>query len=112
MLAISIPWEISKDIVVQAILDPSTIHINPKNQQITTYWQGLNPSNGEAVGPTGVHTLPVEFYNAMRAAYEATFFQTLLNMGAVVCENGVKIAFDKATIIELPDPENKAEEQS
>lgn len=109
MLAISIPWEISDGIEVQAILDPSTIHINPKNQQITTYWQGLNPRNGQPVGPTGVHTLPVEFYTAMRKAYEATYFQTLLAMGAVVCENGVKIAFDKAQIIELPDPENKEE---
>lgn len=107
MLAISIPWEISEGIDAQAILDPSTIHINPKNQQITTYWQALNPRNGEVIGKTGVQTLPPEFFAQMRKAYEATFFQQFLAMGAVVCENGVKIAFDKAQIIELPDPEVK-----
>lgn len=106
MLAISIPWEISDGIEAQAILEP-IIHVIPANQQITIYWNGLNPKNGQPIGPTGVQTLPPEFFAQMRKAYEATFFQTLLAMGAVVCENGVKIAFDKASIIELPDPEKK-----
>jgi len=106
MLAISIPWEISEGIEAQAILEP-IIHVVPANQQITIYWNGLNPKNGQPIGPTGVQTLPPEFFAQMRKAYEATFFQQFLAMGAIECENGVKIAFDKATIIELPDPEIK-----
>jgi len=106
MLAISIPWEISEGIVAQAILEP-IIHVIPANQQITIYWNALNPNNGEQIGKTGVQTLPVEFYQQMRKAFEAQFFQQFLAMGAVTCENGVKIAFDKAEIIELPDPEKK-----
>lgn len=108
MLAISIPWEISEGIEAQAILDP-IIHVIPANQQITIYWQGLNPKNGQPIGPTGVQTLPPEFFAQMRAEFEAKFFQQFLAMGAVTCENGVKIAFDKAEIIELPNPENKEE---
>jgi hypothetical protein len=104
MLAISIPWEFSDGIEAQAILEP-IIHIIPANNQITLYWQALNPRNGEAFGKTGVQTLPTEMFQQFRKIFEEQFFQQFLAMGAVDCENGVKIAFDKAQIIELPEPE-------